>query len=133
MIPTAFWQNNSTTLPAPTPTYKIFSGTTTSNSTVCSNGGAEVEYSYTSVSAGSGTVIFYSAADGCNEGDYGISLTITACLPSDATALTLVNGLDPISGTSPRTVPTATVTNCNVLPSLLTTVGNTIETLISTL
>ena len=133
MIPTAFWQNNSTTLPAPIPTYKIFSGATTSNSTVCINGGAEVEYSYTSVSAGSGTAIFYSATDGCNEGDYGVSLTITACLPDDATGLTLVNGSDAVSGTSPRTTPTITATSCDGLPSLLTTVGSTINTLISTL
>ena len=129
----AFWQKTSTSTSIPAPTYKIFSGTTTSNSTVCINGGAEVEYSYTSVSAGSGNVIFYSSADGCNEGDYNVSLTITACLPSDATELTLVNGSDPISGKSPRTTPTATVTNCNTSTSLLTTVNNTIDTLISTL
>ena len=138
MIPTAFWQNNSTTLPAPTPTYKIFSGATTSNSTVCINGGAEVEYSYTSVSAGSGTAIFYSASDGCNPDiddvlQYGVSLTITACLPDDATGLTLVNGSEDVSGTSPRTTPTITATSCDGLPSLLTTVGSTINTLISTL
>jgi hypothetical protein len=117
----------------PSPTYKIFSGATTSNSTVCSNGGAEVEYSYTSVSAGSGTAIFYSATDGCNEGDYGVSLTITACLPDDAASLTLVNGSDAVSGTSPRTTPTITATICTSTPILLTTLDSTIDTLISTL
>ena len=92
-----------------------------------------MEYSYTSVGAGSGTAIFYSVTDGCNEGDYGVSLTITACLPDDATGLTLVNGSDAVSGTSPRTTPTITATSCDGLPSLLTTVGSTINTLISTL
>lgn len=102
----SFWKNVDQ---VPGVTYKTFSGTTTSNATVCSNGSAEVEYSYTSVSAGNGSTIFYSTSDGCPS---GVTLTITACLPSDATGLTLVNGGDAISGTNPRTTPSATLTNC---------------------
>lgn len=102
----SFWRDTDY---VPGVTYKIFSGTTTSTTQVCSNGGAEVEYSYTSVSAGNGSAIFTSNSDGCPS---GISLTITSCLPSDATALTLVNGGDPISGTNPRTTPTNTGTDC---------------------
>lgn len=91
-------------------TYKIFSGTTTSNTETSDNGGAEVEYSYTSVSAGAGSIIFTSTSGGTPA---GVTLTITACLPQDATSLTLVNGGDPISGTAPRTTPTVTVTICS--------------------
>jgi hypothetical protein len=102
----SFWKNVDD---VPGVTYKIFSGTTTSNAAVCANGQAEVEYSYTSVSAGNGSAIFYSTLDGCPG---GVLVTITSCLPSDATALTLVNGGDPLSGTAPRSTPTATLTNC---------------------
>ncbi len=69
----------------------------------------QVEYSYTSVSAGNGSAIFTSTSDGCPS---GVTLTITSCLPSDATSLTLVNGGDPVSGTNPRTTPTNTGTDC---------------------
>jgi hypothetical protein len=102
----SFWKDVDA---VPGVTYKIFSGTTTSNAAVCANGSAEVEYSYTSVSAGNGSTFFYSTTDGCPS---GITLTITACLPSDATGLTLLNGGDPVSGANPRTTPTATLTDC---------------------
>lgn len=105
-FPTSFWKNVDD---VPGVTYKIFSGTTTSNASVCTNGLAQVEYSYTSVSAGNGSVVFTSTLDGCPG---GFTLTITACLPSDATSLTLVNGGDPISGTNPRTTPTNSGVNC---------------------
>jgi hypothetical protein len=114
--------------------YKKFQGKTTSNSTTCINGGAEVKYSYTSVSAGSGTAIFYSAAHGCSENNmYGVSLTITACLPSDATSFILINGNDLVSGTGPRQTPSATNDACVPAPVLLTYVGNTMDSLISSL
>ena len=102
----SFWKNVDD---IPGVTYKIFSGTTTSNASLCTNGQAEVEYSYTSVSAGNDSVVFTSTFDGCPS---GVTLTITACLPSDATSLTLVNGGDPISGTNPRTTPTNSGVNC---------------------
>jgi len=105
-FPTSFWKNVDD---VPGVTYKIFSGTTTSNAAVCANGQAEVEYSYTSISAGNNSTVFLSTFDGCPS---GIVLTITACLPSDATSLTLVNGSNPVSGTSPRTTPSNTGVNC---------------------
>lgn len=105
-FPTSFWKNVDD---VPGVTYKIFSGTTTSTTQVCGNGLAEVEYSYTSVSAGNGSAVFTSTSDGCPS---GVTLTITACLPSDATSLTLINGGDPISGTNPRTTPTNSGVNC---------------------
>ena len=102
----SFWKNVDDVTGV---TYKTFSGTTTSNASICTNGIAEVEYSYTSVSAGNGSAIFTSTSDGCPS---GVTLTITSCLPSDATSLTLVNGGDPISGTNPRTTPTNSGVNC---------------------
>lgn len=105
-FPTSFWKNVDD---VPGVTYKTFSGTTTSNAAVCANGQAEVEYSYTSVSAGNSSAVFTSTSDGCPS---GFTLTITACLPSDATSLTLINGGDPISGTNPRTTPTNSGVNC---------------------
>ena len=105
-FPFSFWR---TTDYVPGVTYKTFSGTTTSNTSVCANGGAEVEYSYTSVSAGNGSAIFNSTSDGCPT---GISITIKSCLPADATSLTLVNGSDPLSGTAPRSTPIVTLINC---------------------
>lgn len=114
--------------------YKKFQGKTTSNSTTCINGGAEVKYSYTSVGAGSGTAVFYSATHGCNENNmYGVSLTITACLPSDATSFILINGNDLVSGTGPRQTPSTTKDSCVPAPVLLTYVGNTMDSLISSL
>lgn len=103
----SFWKDVDN---VPGVTYKIFSGTTTSNAAVCANGSAEVEYNYTSVSAGNGSTFFYSTLDGCPS---GITLTITACLPSDAVVVgPPVNVGDPVSGTNPRTTPTATGTDC---------------------
>ena len=118
--------------------YKLFSGQTYGNSTTVINGGAEVEYSYTSATYGSGTATFYSTDNGCNpdpdtEECLYKSITITACLPADATGLTLLNGSDPVSGTNPRTTPTITGTSCTNAAVLLTTVGDTMDSLISTL
>ena len=119
--------------------YRIFQGTTVSNSTTCINGGAEVVYSYTSVSGGGNrSVVFYSTDRGCNPDvkgvyRYGAPLTITACLPSDATSFKLMNGNDPVSGTGPQQTPIATNNSCVPAPVLLTYVGNTMDSLISTL
>lgn len=113
--------------------YKKFQGKTVSNSTTCINGGAEVIYGYKSVSAGNGSVVFYSTGNGCNENNYGVSLTITACLPSDATSFVLINGNDLVSGTGPRQTPSITSDSCVPAPILLTYVGNTMDSLISTL
>ena len=66
-------------------TEKKFIGFTTRNPTVCSNGdgrhgGAEVRYSYTSVSAGPGIAIFYSNPWGFNNG--GLQGYGTFCSPT---------------------------------------------------
>jgi hypothetical protein len=113
--------------------YIKFQGKTVSNSTTCINGGAEVIYSYTSVRGGNGSVVFYSTNGGCNNDNYGVSLTISACLPSDATSFKLMNGGDLVSGTVPRQTPLATNISCVPAPILLTYVGNTMDSLISTL
>ena len=106
-FPFSFWKNVDN---VPGVSYKIFSGTTTSTNAVCTNGVAEVEYSYASVSAGNGSALFLSTFDGCPS---GVSLTITACLPADAIVIAPpINAGDPISGTDPRITPTVTGTDC---------------------
>lgn len=113
--------------------YKIFSGSTTTNSTVCGNNGAEVRYSYTSVNAGSGIAIFYSKTPYSDSTTctLNIAIQITACLSSDAIIGALLNESDPVSGTTPRITPTLQSADCSgALPLLLTTVNNTIDNLI---
>lgn len=99
----SFWRDTDY---VPGATYKIFSATTTVNSAVISNGGAEVSYSYTSVSAGGGTEVFYNTGP---VGLIGSSLQVTACLPSDATNFVLIP--NPVDGDSPGT-PSVTATDC---------------------
>jgi hypothetical protein len=99
----SFWRDTDY---VPGVTYKIFSTTTTVNAAVISNGGAEVSYTYTSVSAGGGTEVFYNTGP---VGLAGSSLQVTACLPSDATGFTLIP--NPVDGDSPGT-PTSTGTDC---------------------
>jgi len=101
----SFWKNADT---VPGVTYKIFSGTTTSTPEVCANGSPEVIYTYTSVSAGNGEITFTTNPPnaGCPQ---NITLTITACLPSDAIVVgPPVNAGDPISGKNPRVTPSYT-------------------------
>lgn len=118
---------------SPVVIYKIFSGSTSTNPTVCNNNGAEVRYSYRSVSTGSGIAIFYSKTPYSNSATCALNtpIEITACLPSDAVIGALLNGSDPVSGTTPRITPTVQSADCSGgLPLLLTTLNNTIDDLI---
>jgi len=123
-------------------TYKIYEGKIRRNETVCINGGAEVIYSYKSKSTGSDTYtsVFYSTTTGC-PADFnpprpgwppGLPLIIKSCLPSDAESFVLLNGNDPVSGI-PMIPPLPTTTSCTPEPVLFTKIGDTIDTLISTL
>lgn len=122
--------------------YKVFEGKIIRNSTVCSNGGAEVIYSYKSKSTGTDTytAYFYSTTNGCPPDPptpvpgwpSRSPLLIKACLPSDADTFKLLNGADLVSGI-PLESPVATTTSCSPEPILLTKISTTIDSLISTL
>ena len=120
----------------------VFEGKINRNRTICLNGGAEVIYSYKSKRTGSDTytAVFYSTTTGCPPDPQtptpgwppGIPLLIKACLPVDATNLTLLNGNEEVSGI-PNIKPVATTTICTSEPILLTKIGTTIDSLISSL
>jgi len=99
----SFWKTDS----VPTATYETFSATCKVNSAVISNGGAEVSYSYTSVSGGGGIVVFENTGP---VGLIGSTLQVTACLPNDATNFVIIP--NPVDGDDPRTGPTSTAVVC---------------------
>lgn len=100
----AYWKDVDN---VPNVNYKIYSGTTTVNSAVITNGGAEVSWNYTSVSAGNGYAIFENTGP---VGGSGSTLVVTACVPSDA-VMTTINPTA-VDGDPPRLTPSSTGVDC---------------------
>ena len=103
-FPFSFWKNVDVT---PGAIYQTFSATCIVDSAVISNGGAEVAYSYTSVSGGGGIAVFENTGA---VGLIGSTLQVTACLPSDSTNFVIIP--TPVDGNGPRTGPTNTAVSC---------------------
>jgi hypothetical protein len=114
-FPFAYWKDIDF---VPGVEYKYFTCTLETNNDICTNGAPEVYWQYDSVSAGNNVSLFTDVISGdiCDTSPAD-TLTLTTCLPSDATNFVYVPNSDygqdnNLSGTN-RTSPVITATICS--------------------